>query len=86
MAETNTNPKSAEEIILNNNKAGDPTNPVDESKVPLELKILEINLFFDGTWNNMTNNNAYRNVADADKASEDKKTWGILPSTSFARY
>ena len=86
MAENNTNTNSAEEIILNNNKAGDPTNPVDESNVPLELKILEINLFFDGTWNNMSNNNAYRDAADADKAREDKKTWGILPSTSFARY
>ena len=86
MAETTANTNLTEEIILNNNKSGDTTNPVDKSHVPLTLKILEINLFFDGTWNSMTNNNAYRNVADADKDKEDKKTWGILPSTSFARY
>lgn len=40
----------------------DKTNPNDGSSVEVQIKSFMINVFFDGTWNNMENNNIYRGL------------------------
>ncbi len=64
-----------------------PTNPQDGSHVDLEIKRLEINMFFDGTWNNMNNNNRFNDEPDPSKRDSDNnpnRFW-LIPSTSYSR-
>ncbi len=58
----------------------DKTNPTDGSSVEVQIKSFMINIFFDGTWNNMRNNNIYRGLdrdpslyKDKDKDNEKEK-------------
>ena len=78
---------NTEKTILNKNPSGDPTNTVDESHIDIVVKALEINMFFDGTWNNMFNNNAYRAHKPEDMAAfnDAQKTWNLIESGSYAR-
>lgn len=62
----------------------DKTNLTDGSSVEVQIKSFIINVFFDGTWNNMENNNIYRGLnpeyqfdKDPLKAYEQKKSLNI---------
>jgi hypothetical protein len=62
----------------------DKTNPTDGSSVQVQIKSFMINVFFDGTWNNMENNNIYRGLnpeyqfdKDPLKAYEQKKNLNV---------
>lgn len=65
----------------------DTTNPTDGSSVEVQIKSFIINVFFDGTWNNMRNNNIYRGLdpeyqfdQDPLKAYEQKKSVNVSQS------
>ncbi|MDD2782337.1 DUF2235 domain-containing protein [Sulfuricurvum sp.] len=65
----------------------DKTNPTDGSSVQVQIKSFMINVFFDGTWNNMENNNIYRGLKyEYDKdpliAYEQKKHFKFSPDES----
>ena len=54
------------------NKDNAPTNEKAESCVQLQLEHLEVNLFFDGTWNSKFNSDRYNNASMEEKTNDPK--------------
>ena len=55
----------------------DPTNIPEKSKVEVKIDYFVINVFFDGTWNNMFNNNLYRLQTPSGKVKTDLAKKGL---------
>lgn len=74
------------------NSEDDLTNPTENSSVDVKIKILTLNIFFDGTWNSKENTDLYNEIAPkqakslADRMHERYNPQPMVGSSlSFAR-